>query len=155
MKTEINIEDYLSASEIKEICVDYVKEILRSGGAPQNERVLGNIAYHCAFAILDEALAETEKQIIREKIRGLLSNPGSYCIFRKKDAWGAEDSPAYAEVKRAVEEHKHLISPLVKQAIVGRDYEADLTPLMEDLGSTLMQILFDGLKNLPGLKGTK
>ena len=141
----VNVLDYLSQSEIKSLCADYVRELLRGRSDFNKERVLYNIAYNAAFAIMDSVLTGDDMRKVREKVKAVIIDPGSYGIFRKKDAWGAEDSPAYLELLRATEEHKHLISPLVKQAIEQHNYENDL-PTAEYIGEAILAALAIGLQ---------
>ncbi|MGD8567363.1 MAG: hypothetical protein PVJ39_04710 [Gammaproteobacteria bacterium] len=128
MKFEIDIEDYLSHEEIKDLCVEYVRKTLSGDGNEHHkERVLSNMAYNSAFAIMDEAIDKKDLQEIRNKVKDILHDPSSYSIFRKKDAWWSEDSAAYLEVKKAISKHKHVIDGLVLKAINERDYQKDVS----------------------------
>lgn len=143
---EINIEDYLSKDEIKEICKDYVKDLLYSRNENHKERVLMNMAYQAAFSIIDDCLDEEDKQLIKEKVFKIINDPTSYSIFRKKDVWGMEDSEAYIEVKKAVEEYKPLINKLVKKAIMEKDYISELDS--NYIGECLIKALKKGLNEI-------
>jgi hypothetical protein len=145
MNIELNIDDYLSYDEKKQLCIDYVNETLR-GDIHHKERVLSNMAYEAAFAILDSVLTPEMMTSIREKATEQITKVSDFAIFRKKDAWGAEDSPAYLEVKKAVEENKHLIAPLVKKAIQEKDYSAELPKTADDVGYVLVDALVKGLQ---------
>lgn len=146
MTVELNIDDYLSYDEKKQLCIDYVKETLR-GDSHQEERVLGNIAYEAAFAILDSVLTPEMMQSVRDKATEQITKVSDFHIFRKKDAWGQEDSPAYVEVQKAVAEHKHLINPLVKQAIMEHNYDLDLPDASENLSWCIIDALKKGLNS--------
>lgn len=141
---EINIDDYLSEDEKKQLCIDYVKETLR-GDRNHEERVLSNMAYSAAFAILDSVLSPEMMETIREKATEQISRVSDFGIFRKKDAWGQEDSPAYVEVQKAVNEHKHLINPLVKKAMLERDYLGDLPKSSDYIAEVIIDSLAKGL----------
>jgi hypothetical protein len=142
---EIDIDDYVSEEEKKQLCIEYVRETIR-GSTTNRERILSNMAYSAAFNIIDSALTPEMMQTIKDKVFQITSDPSSFNIFRKKDAWGSEDSEAYLEVKKAVSEHKHLIAPLVKQAILDKDYLKDLPEFASELGETLINALIKGLK---------
>jgi len=146
MTVEINVGDFLSDDEMKQICIDYVKETLR-GDAHQEERILGNLAYSAAFAILDSALTPEMMATIKEKATEQIAKVTDFHIFRKKDAWGEEDSPAYVEVQKAVNEHKHLINPLVKKAILERDYAKDLPDSADNLSWCIIDALKKGFRD--------
>lgn len=142
----LNIDDYLSYDEKKQLCIDYVRETLR-GDTHQEERVLGNMAYEAAFAILDSVLTPEMMQSVRDKATEQITKVSDFHIFRKKDAWGQEDSPAYVEVQKAVAEHKHLINPLVKQAIMKHNYDLDLPDGSENLSWCIIDALKKGLNS--------
>lgn len=139
-KIEININDYLSKEEIKELCIEYVKDTLK-GNKHHEERILNNLGYHASYAILDSVLTQEMMEIVRKRVLKQITDC-DFGIFRKKDAWGSEDSEAYLEVKKAVAEHKHLISGLVKDCILKKDYEAEIN----ENGSYLVDFLIEALK---------
>ena len=146
MTVEIDIDDYLSYEEKKELCIEYVREVLRGNGNSNHvERVLSNMAYSAAFQILDSVLTQEMMNAIREKTKQQIEDVSSFGIFRKKDAWGEEDSPAYIEVKTAIEEHKHLINPLVKKAIEEKDYSKELPESSDYIGEMIIDALRKGL----------
>lgn len=147
MNIEINIDDYVSAEEKKELCIEYIRETLRGGDNPNHkERVLSNMAYNAAFKLLDEALTKEDHVLIHSKVVEIIKDDSAYGLFRKKDAWGQEDSVAYVEVKKAIEEHKHLINGLVKQAILDRDYSKDIGESSEWVGEIITDALIKGLQ---------
>lgn len=145
MKIEIDIDNYLSEAEKKEICIEYFRELL-IGNDHHKERILSNMAYDAAFHIIDSALTPEMMTDIRKKIPEIISDVSSFNIFRKKDAWGSEDSEAYLEVKKAVAEHKHLISGKVKDAILARDYTNDIDNITGSVGDIIINALKFGLQ---------
>jgi len=144
MQVEINIDDYLSDEDKRQLCIDYVKETLR-GDHNHEERVLSNMAYSAAFAILDSVLTPEMMVAIKQKATEQISKVSDFGIFRKKDAWGSEDSEAYVEVKKAIAEHKHLIKELVKKAILEHDYSKELPDSSDYIGECIIDALRKGL----------
>lgn len=144
-KIEIDIDDYLTEEDKKELCKEYVRETLR-GDSNHKERVLSNMAYGASYKILDDSLTSEDMSTIKAQAKKALLDKNSYLsVFRKKDAWGGEDSEAYLEVKKAVKEHKHLISDLVKKTITDRDYHKDLDNNADYIGDVLIDALKKGL----------
>jgi hypothetical protein len=144
MKIEINIDDYLSKDEMKQLCIEYFKNTLAAD--PVNtERILDNMAYSAAFKILDSVLTANMMLIIRKKVNKRITDISDFDIFRKKDAWGSEDSEAYLEVKKAVSEHKHLINGLVKKAILEHDFSKHLPDASDYIGECIVDALKKGL----------
>lgn len=145
-KIEINIDDYVSEEEKKQLCIDYIKETLRGdGNSHHKERVLSNMAYEASYKLLDDSLTKEDMKTIRTKTKRLIQDKNAYGIFRQKDAWGSEDSAAWLEVKKAVETHKHLIAGLVKQTILERDYKRDLDDCGDYLIESVMEIFKRGI----------
>lgn len=137
----IRVEDYLSNEEIKEICKDYVRSTLYGHSDAHKERVLLNMAYNSAHSIIDDILTDVDKVRLRKDVLKLLKNPSSTMIFRKKDAWGSEDSAAYLEVKRTVAENLDLIRSRVIEAIQLRDYSNDIPRA----GDAIMSFIADAI----------
>lgn len=147
MKIEINIDDYVSDQDKRSLCLEYIREILRGdGNSNHKERVLSNMAYNSAYRLLDDALTKEDLKTIRTKTKKIIQDKSSYGIFRKKDVWGQEDSVAWVEVKNAIETHKHLISDLVKDAILNRDYEDDLNSYEDYFIYSVIEIFKKGLE---------
>lgn len=146
-KIEIDIDMYITEEEKKDLCKEYVREILRSeNNANHIERVLNNMAYKAAYKILDDCLSPEMMKTIKEKAMKAIQESTDFCMFRKKDAWGEENSPAYTEVINAINEHKHLINPLVKKAILEKDYIKDLPKTSDYIGDVLIDALIKGFK---------
>lgn len=98
---EINIKDYLSESEIKQICVDHLRAQLAAGG----ERLVTNMAYEAAFSIIDEAFDEESKKLLKARVKTVLNKVDNFELFRKKNAWDSEDSVAYSALQEAVRDN--------------------------------------------------
>ena len=115
---EIDIKEYLSPDEIKSICADHVRAMLAKGG----ERIVSNLAYECAFAIMDGALPEDAKATIRRKVTETLERPQSYSIFRPADAWDRSPSLGHDYLMDAIRENAPLIREKVRASIESHDY---------------------------------
>jgi hypothetical protein len=145
MKVSINIDDYVTDAEKKQLCIDYINETLRGNDEYDKERILYNMAYMASYKILDDALTHDMMEMIKQKAVEIISNFSSYDIFRKRSQWETEDSVAYTEIQNAVREHKHLISPLVKKAIIEHDYSKDLPDSPECIGDCIIDAIKKGL----------
>jgi len=143
---EINITDYLSENEIKNICIDHVKQMLSKGG----ERLITNMAYNAAWNILDQSLDEESITTIRNKTKEVVSDVQSYHIFRPKDVWNSEESPAYKTLKSAMVENDQLIRDMVKDSILKYDYESQIRNNPDMLAETLIDALRIGFTKKEG-----
>ena len=117
MKTVINIDDYLSEEEKKEIAIDAFKESiwdsLRDGRNKNKtnyedyERVISNSVYHFLEDKIDTMLDCDTNEMIKSKVDDIIENYDyKFNLFRKKGAWQKEDSPAQTIAKQAVESHR-------------------------------------------------
>jgi hypothetical protein len=115
---EIDIKDYLSQDEIKVICADHVRAMLVKGG----ERIVSNLAYECAYAIIDSTLPADAKEIIREKVAKIVSDPKSYDVFRPSDIWMSSPSLGHDFLMEAIRENAPMIREKVRTSIESHDY---------------------------------
>lgn len=138
---EINVEDYLDRDEIKDIIKNQISYIVGKDA----ERLLTNSAYYVVFKAIDEALDNSAKEFIKAKAIAIINELSEYSVFKKKDAWGKEDSIAYQTLQEAMNENKDLIRQKVREAIKNRDYEKDIERSMDYISEGLFEIMRKGL----------
>lgn len=121
---EINIENYLSEEEIKDIVIEEYKELIRKGLLLQKdtkkntenyERILYNAVYHYLEKEIDSIIGIDHKKLINDKVKKNLNDGLKYSIFRFKNAWEKENSPATDYMNKCINENLHLIENKVKQ----------------------------------------
>ena len=122
MKIEINVRDYVSDAEIKGIIIDEVRGIVHK----DRERILGNMAYGLVFKAVDEAIDGDTKELIRKKAVKIIDGLTEFSVFRKKDAWGAEESVAHQELQAEINRNRKIIHQKVRDAITNYDYAKEL-----------------------------
>ena len=116
MKTEIDIDDYLSEEEKKEIATDAFRNsifkglIAREGNRTNYEnyeRVISNSVNKYLEDEIDKLLdCDTSEMIKSGVIKAIKKENYSYSLFRSKNSWESEDSPAQKVAKDAVESHR-------------------------------------------------
>lgn len=106
----INIEDYLSDEEIKEIVKEEfrykVKESIQRNGVTT---WIANIGYQNVFEIINKEIPEYES-LVKEKTKEVIEGLSSYSVFRKKDLVDREDSLGQRYLEKAVEDNKEIIN---------------------------------------------
>lgn len=115
MNMNINIKDYISEEEIKDIIGDEIRRSVRyhMNNEAELSRIITNISYKELWKQIELEVPNCEtllKQKTIEKIR----NISDYDIFRRKDAYGAEDSLATKLIDECVKENKNIINDKVK-----------------------------------------
>jgi hypothetical protein len=114
MNITIDIRDYLSADEIRDICKDTIAHdvhMLFAKNETEIERLISNLGYEFLFAAVSESIGKDAKKLIAEKVIELIKNDSSikYEIWRRQDVWQRTESPAIKTMNDAIEDNKHLI----------------------------------------------
>ena len=139
---EINIQDYLTHDEIKDIAVKQVKESLREGG----ERLVNNLAYEVAFNIIDESLTDEMMHMVKKKVPEIIEGLSEFNIFRKPTAWDRESSDAWDTLQTAMKENRDAIKVKVRETIENYDYETALARNSDYFTEMIVEVLREGLK---------
>lgn len=116
---EVNVKDYLSNEEIKEMVIDGVRSAIQK----DCERLLSNFAHSQVHTFVDDAISDEHKKNINLNIDRVISNLSEYTVFRKKDAWGSDDSIAYSYLQNSMKENKELVFNKVEKTIREFNYE--------------------------------
>lgn len=145
MKTEINIEDYLSHDEIKKIAADQVRASVAALFSSEAKaiRLIINSAYEIIFDEVDKAIPNS-RQVIIDKVTELVAKDSSYDFhtFRNKDTY-REASLAVRILEEAVKDNRDVIRGKVLDAITNRDYTNDVWKKFEELGENFVSNIYD------------
>lgn len=135
MTLEINIDDYISEEEKKNIVINAyenaVYEILRR---TDKDQLLANVGYEVVFKAVNEMLGEDSIQIISEKVKKILSEFTSFEVFRD-GTYGGKPSKGYLLLEEVVTENKELINNRVKNLITGmsdEDFKYKIQDMLND-----------------------
>ena len=92
MITEINIDDYLSESEKKELAIDaFKKHVTKSlfkfndgvKADSETQRIIGNISYQIVYNIMEAQIPNFENLIV-EKCKSIISSQSDCGLFKKR-----------------------------------------------------------------------
>jgi len=144
-RIEIDIDDYLTEEEKKDLCIEYFKKALY-GSDNHKERILSNLAYSAAESIIDASLTKEQLHAIKIRALEIIQNITETTVFRKKDAWGSLDSIAYTTLQEAMEENKDIIKEKVKDAILKKDYLKDLSDQKEIIREILLNAIVEVIR---------
>jgi hypothetical protein len=127
MKTniEIDINDYLSEEEKKEISINLFKEELRNGFIKLDrekriknyERVITNAVFNYLGLEIDKIIGTDFKKILHTSVKKELNKDLSYKLFRNESPWGDKKSIAQITLDEAVAENKDIAIKKVKEAL--------------------------------------
>ena len=146
VEININIEDYLSQEEMKEIVKEQfsqaVKEQFRK---PSDiERVMTNLSYEYLFKAVSEAIGKDSVEFIKDKVVNLLQDDShiSYLMWRRKDAWENDESPAITAMNNAIKDNEDLIKSRVYSLISNYDFNKVKDEIYTVLCESLQRQLF-------------
>lgn len=123
---EINIQDYLTINEIKDIIRDeFAASVARVLSKETGlTRIIDNITHEIVFSEVGkyipnykELLTKNVKQIIEKK-------DYRWQIFRCKDAWDREEGPGLTIIKETLNANKEAVKKRIEDAINNFDIKA-------------------------------
>lgn len=146
MELKINIEDYLSELEIKEIAKEQLeysfKELFRKEA--DIERILSNISHEFVFDLINSQCDCDLEQILKDTIKDTLQNKDiSYYLFRRKDAWDRSESPMIKIIDEEVINSRPLIKEMIEKHIEKYPFnELDKNEIVDTISDVIKERLF-------------
>lgn len=141
----INIEDYLSDDEIKQIVKEEfrnkVQENLRRNGVTT---WIANLGYQNVLEIINTEIPEYES-LVKEKTKEVIEGLTSYSVFRKKGLVDNEDSLGQKYLEQAVENNKEIINQKIIN-IFNELAEKDIAYEIENIISEKLENIFSKKK---------
>lgn len=145
MEITVNIEDYLSTDDIKEVCKDVLYQKIRDDMRHLNVNdIIANISYSEVAAMVDTYVGENDfcKKEIPRKVRDIIDEMSTYSVFHKADAWERKNSVAYD----IMEEECRASRPRIKARIAQIIDEYNFPQLERDeIMYTIADVLTDRL----------
>lgn len=122
---EVNIQDYLSNNEIKEIVKEQfanrVSKIFNT--EYDTERIIGNLSYKFIWKVVDEEIGDNFQNRIKEKVVKIINDLTDFCVFRRKSDYEKEESIGQKILNEAVQENADIIKNKVKKHLENLDDE--------------------------------
>ena len=117
---DIDIKDYLSPEEIKDVCKNALYQKIREDMRELNVNdIIANISYAEVAAMVDTYVGEDNfcKKEIQQKVHRVIDELSTYTVFRKADAWERKNSIAYDIMEEECRASRPLIKARVEQII--------------------------------------
>ena len=142
---DIDIKDYLTPEEIKDVCKNALYQKIRENmhGLNIND-IIANISNADVEAMVDAYVGEDDfcKTEIPKKVRNVIENLSTFTVFRKADAWKRQSSIAYD----IMEEECRAARPLIKKRVEQIINEYNFPQLERDeIMYTIADVLTDRL----------
>lgn len=139
---EINLTEYLTKEEVKEIVINEVKDQIRQFFKDEKNsmRLLSNLSYQIVFDEVDKIVPNCREMIV-DKTTEVLKNSINYAVFHKS-SFGSSASLATQIVEAAVKDNKEMINQKVKETITSHDYRDEIWSKFEELSETFISNIY-------------
>ena len=153
MKAEIEIDNYLTEEEKKEIAIDVFRERISKDlfkGHMSNlerdseiQRIIGNISHDIVIEEMNRRISNYE-EMIKTKVKEILNkNDLSYYIFKRKDAWEREESLGTTYIQEEIRANKDIIKNKVRETIANYDAEVDVSNAISEEFNNMSNTLYE------------
>lgn len=133
---EIDINEYLTENEKKELAIEAFREQVKSelfksrNGTVQSDsevtRIIGNITGQIVMNEVQKYIPECEEMIKAKTIEVLSKDDYTHYVFRKKDAWEKEESLAVTYMNETIRDCKETFQKRIKETIENYDLSNDI-----------------------------
>ena len=135
MNVEIDINEYLSEEDKKEIAIDVFRQQVKtqlfksSDGTVQSDseiqRVIGNITHEIVFQEVQKYIPDAKEQI-EKGVKRAIGKDMSYQVFKKKDAWDKDESLAISYMREEVKANEESFKARIREVMANYDLEPSL-----------------------------
>lgn len=142
MELKINIQDYFSDEQIKEIAEQELRSAFREQFRKEAdvERVITNLSIEYVHALVAEQWGGDFDELLREKVRDAIEKDVGYHVFRRKDVWDRTESPAVA----ILDEECKNSRPLIRECVEKRIKEYPFSELDKDeIGDVIYEVIME------------
>lgn len=143
---EINITDYLSHEDIKEIAQDELRVQIREHFKNEENarRLLSNLAYHIVTEEVNKIVPNYEQELITKVAELIKKKDLTYHIF-DFDTYrdGRAKSLGAKILEQTVRENQQLIKDKVVEGIQNKDYSEDALIRLENLSESFTSNIYD------------
>jgi len=116
MELTIDVSDYMSDDEIKNIVRDEIKSNIKKWANEDAERILTNMSYNMAISFVNELLTKEQKDKIRTKTSEIIDKLSDFVVFYRGCSYGKE-SLGYTIMEKACKDFEPEIRNKVKEII--------------------------------------
>jgi hypothetical protein len=111
------IDQHLTEGQKREIAVEEWRAMCREACKGNPERIIENIGHAVATKMVAEALGDDANEQIKAKAVDVIADLSVFSVFRKKDVWDREETPAFKVLSEAVKANSDLVNKKVRECI--------------------------------------
>lgn len=135
MEVKVNVEDYLSEDEIKDLCKDAIlSNITYKFEHSKIDDILSNVGYKIVWEMVDKQVPNYT-EMITNKVVDIINNLTSYSVFRDVNCYDKSKSEGQKILDQTVKNHMDIIDTKVKNILTN-----------EDIRYKIMDIVYDELE---------
>lgn len=125
-EVKINIENYLSEQDKKEIAANWFRDVLAAQFRENPERIISNAAYFSISQECDKIVPEFQDLLV-QKVKEVITKLTAHTVFDKPDAWGRDGNSSYHLLKSVVLSKRQRLENKVDKII------DELSPSITDI----------------------
>lgn len=143
MKIEINLNDYISEEEKKEIVVEAFRKEVYDRFTTEKEmtRILSNAGYQAVFKAIDEVSEKNSEMIIKQTM-SLINNLEAQDVFKHCVYTGESQSFAARLVDKILLENKDSIKEKILQTFINKDLDEKIWQHFEKLAENFGELIY-------------
>jgi len=142
---EIQISDYLSQEDIKEICADELRKQIRQhfNNESNAQRLLTNLSYSIVQEEVDAITPNYHEELVAKVAKLINDKDLSFHLFRYNYYDGKPESLGAKIVDQTIQENKQVIKDKVLDTIVNKDYSDQAWCKFESLAEEFTNNIYD------------
>ena len=141
---EIDVRDYLSKEEIKQICIEEIRhKVNRQFQEKDLERVISNSAYYKVFGIVDDMLPGDYAERIVKNVEEIIDNSTDFALFRWHYDTKNPESVGAKIIDEAVRDNKQKIIDALNDYL-DKQLNEKKGKLYEDFIEMIQDRMWDG-----------
>ena len=145
MKIEININDYISEDEKKEIAINAFKESIYQQLANGNtiEAILSNAAYLAVFKAINE-VAEKSEEIIIEKTKKII-NENNFSHYAFRYGWQDKQPISFASnlLEKTIKDNEELFKEKILETIKNLNLNETVLQNLQNAADNFTSNIYD------------
>ena len=141
MELKIELSDYFSESEIKEVIRQHISDHLKNKVEREADRLLSNTAYYASYPFLESVFTDEMKKIVKNKTVEILTNLTPYNLLQSS-YWERGETEAMRHLKSAIRENTDVINSGIKNSLSKIDFDAKVD---EDFSYRLKEAIMEKL----------
>ena len=113
----INIEEYLTEEEMKEIAQQEFRKHISHQSKESLERIINNSAYQVVWSAVDESLDGEAKGILKKKVIEIIGDMSAFNVFATPNAWDRKENMAHSILVQTVKDNYEHLAIQVKNQL--------------------------------------